>query len=64
MDQRREHRINLAGWWLFVVSALFFIAASLRAGDLLGVLGSLFFLVACFVFLLPYALRARAEKSD
>ncbi len=64
MDQRREHRINLAGWWLFVVSPLFFISASLRAGDALGLLGSLFFLIACVVFLLPYALRARAEKSD
>ncbi len=64
MDQHKEHRINLAGWWLFVVSALFFIAASLRAGDMLGLLGALFFLVACFVFLLPYALRARAEKRD
>ncbi len=64
MDQRKEQRINLAGWWLFVVSALFFIAASLRAGDTLGLLGSLFFLVACFVFLLPYALRARAAKRD
>ena len=64
MDQRKEHRINLAGWWLFVVSALFFIAASLRAGDMLGLLGALFFLVACFVFLLPYALRARAARRD
>ncbi len=64
MDQHKEHRINLAGWVLFVVSALFFIAASVRAGDTLGILGSLFFLVACFVFLLPYALRARAAKSD
>ncbi len=64
MDQHKEHRINLAGWWLFVVSALFFIATSLRAGDMLSLLGSLFFLVACFVFLIPYALRARAEKRD
>ncbi len=64
MDQHKEHRINLAGWWLFVVSALFFIAACLRAGDMLGLLGALFFLVACFVFLLPYALRARAEKPE
>ena len=64
MDQRKERRINLAGWWLFVISALFFIAASLRAGDMLGLLGALFFLVACFVFLLPYALRTRAEKRD
>ncbi len=64
MDERKEHRINLAGWWLFVVSALFFIGASVRAGDMLGLAGALFFLIACFVFLLPYALRARAAKSD
>ena len=64
MDQRKEHRINLAGWLLFIVSALFFIGTSLRAGDTLGLLGALFFLVACFVFLIPYALRARAEKRD
>ncbi len=64
MDQRKEHRINLAGWVLFVVSALFFIATSLRAGDMLGLLGALFFLIACFVFLIPYALRARAAKQD
>ncbi len=63
MDQRKEHRINLAGWWLFVVSALFFIAASVRAGDMLGLAGALFLLIACFVFLLPYALRARAAKQ-
>ncbi len=64
MDPRKERRINLAGWWLFVISALFFIAASVRPGDMLGLTGALFFLVACFVFLLPYALSARAEKGD
>jgi hypothetical protein len=64
MDPRKEQRINLIGWWLFVISALFFIAASVRAGDMLGLLGSLFFLVACFIFLIPYALRARAAKRD
>ncbi len=64
MDPRKEHRINLAGWCLFVISALFFISASVRAGDMLGLAGALFFLVACFVFLLPYALRARAGKRD
>ena len=64
MDPRKEHRITLFGWVLFVISALFFIAASLRAGDMLGLAGALFFLVACFVFLLPYALRAHAAKRD
>ena len=46
-------RFQLTGWTLFIFSALFFIATSLRAGDMLGLLGGLLFLVACIVFLLP-----------
>ena len=52
-----EHRAALIGWVLFVVSALFFTAASARAGDGLALTGSLFFLVACIVFLLPLLRR-------
>lgn len=43
----------VAGWLLFVVSALFFIAAAWRTGDLLALAGGIFFLVACFSFLVP-----------
>ena len=56
MSERRAH---LLGWSLFVVSALLFIASSLRSGDLLGLGGGVFFLVACFAFLLPL-LRGRS----
>jgi hypothetical protein len=52
-----ERAAALLGWSLFVVSALFFTAASLRAGDGLALSGSLFFLVACFVFLFPLTRR-------
>ena len=45
-------RIQLTGWILFVLSAGFFIAASIRAGDLIGLIGGILFLVSCFVFLL------------
>jgi hypothetical protein len=45
----------IAGWLLFIVSALFFTAAAWRAGDMLALVGSLFFLVACFSFLVPIA---------
>ncbi len=51
------HRAALLGWAMFVVSALFFIAASLRSGDGLALTGSVFFLLACFVFLAPLARR-------
>ena len=49
----RQQRWILAGWLLFIVSALFFIAASWRAGDMLALLGGVFFLLACIVFLVP-----------
>ncbi|HVZ02303.1 MAG TPA: hypothetical protein VHA35_22545 [Dongiaceae bacterium] len=51
-------RLQILGWILFIVSALAFIASSLRNGDLLGLIGGAFFLLACFVFLVPYALPA------
>jgi hypothetical protein len=43
----------MAGWALFVVSALAFLASSIRSGDGLAVVGSFFFLVACIAFLVP-----------
>ncbi|HVW57801.1 MAG TPA: cytochrome oxidase subunit III [Rhizobiaceae bacterium] len=43
----------VAGWLLFIVSALFFIAAAWRAGDMLALSGGVFFLIACFSFLVP-----------
>lgn len=51
---RFDRRCHLWGWSLFIFSALFFIVASVRAGDIVSLLASLLFLVACFVFLLPY----------
>jgi hypothetical protein len=53
MDERKAHKFNLWGWILFVVSALFFIWASLRSGDVVSLVGGVFFLIACFVFLIP-----------
>lgn len=52
---KRETGYELWGWLLFVVSALFFIAASIRSGDVVGLLGGVFFLIACLFFLASYA---------
>ncbi len=51
-------RFQILGWILFIVSALGFIGSSIRNGDTFGLIGGAFFLVACFVFLIPYALPA------
>jgi hypothetical protein len=47
-------RFEIWGWILFTISALFFIASSLRNGDIVGLLGGAFFLLACAAFLASY----------
>ncbi len=65
MSQQKQNRMQLIGWVLFVFSALFFIASSLRAGDLVSLAGGLLFLVACFAFLLPLlSSRTAADASN
>lgn len=56
-ENRLERTCQLWGWGLFIVSALFYGWAGIRSGDPLGFLGSLFFLVACLVFLVPFFIR-------
>ena len=51
---RKGKRYELWGWILFTISALFFIVSSLRNGDIVGLLGGLFFLLACAAFLASY----------
>ena len=38
-------------WWLFLASAVVFVLASIRAGDLLFSVGSVVFLAACVGYL-------------
>ena len=64
MSQPLHHRFQLWGWILFVFSALFFIASSLRAGDLLSLLGGLLFLIACIVFLIPLVIEIRNWRDS
>lgn len=63
----KEKNINqtcqLWGWALFIISALFYGWASFRSGDILGFLGSLFFLVACLIFLIPFFVKPGNGKD-
>jgi hypothetical protein len=47
-----NHQINFLGWILFVVSAIGFCIASI--GSFWGMFGSVFFLIACLVFMIPF----------
>ena len=44
---------------MFVASAIFYTWAGLRAGDVISTLGSVLFLLACFLFLAPMMTRKR-----
>ncbi|MGY9025582.1 MAG: cytochrome oxidase subunit III [Candidatus Pelagibacterales bacterium] len=48
---KNEH-VNFLGWILFIVSAIGFGIASI--GNFWSMFGSIFFLIACFVFLIPF----------
>jgi hypothetical protein len=65
MSQATQHRYQLWGWILFIVSAIFFMAASINAGDPISLVGGAFFLIACFVFLAPLlAQLLQASEND
>ena len=57
--QKLELKLQLWGWVLFIFSAVFFTVASIRAGDILSILGSLLFLFACFLFLIPLVFKLK-----
>jgi hypothetical protein len=48
---QNKERLQLIGWCLFILSAIFYIASSIKAKDILSLIGGLFFLFACLVFL-------------
>ena len=50
-------RFQLWGWGLFILCALLYIVASIESGSITSLIGSLVFLVACFVFLIPLLRR-------
>ena len=50
---KRKDRYALAGWLLFVLCAVFYLASSLKNHDPLAIIGSVLFLGACLVFMVP-----------
>jgi len=64
MSQHAQHRYQLWGWILFIGSAIFFIASSIRADDPVSLMGGTLFLVACFVFLVPLLAELKASASN
>ena len=60
-DQRK---FQLAGWLLFIICALFYLASSWQNQDALAITGSIVFLLACIVFLLPLMASRKTAARD
>ena len=56
----KNKTINLIGWILFVISAVGFIISSVES--FWAMFGSLFFLIACIVFLIPFFKKEENEQ--
>ena len=56
-NSKQEKKFHLWGWILFLVCAGFFIASSIKGGDVLGLTGGIVFLAGCVVFLIPFLLK-------
>jgi hypothetical protein len=50
---QQDLKFQLFGWILFIICALLFLASSIRNQDVIAIIASLVFLVACFVFMYP-----------
>lgn len=66
METPNAFSFQLLGWILFIICALFYIAANIRSGDWLCLTGSILFLMACVVFVTPMVLKPakRSEKKN
>lgn len=54
----------LIGWWLFVVSAVFFLVSAWRADDMVSFAGATAFLVADISFLIPFYRASSHEDHE
>ena len=57
-----DHQINFIGWILFLISAVGFCIASI--GSFWAMFGSIFFLAACVVFMVPYFRKSNLDPKQ
>ncbi len=60
-NRNREVKFHLWGWILFLVCAGFFIASSIESNNILSLVGSIIFLIACLVFIVPLLIRKKVR---
>jgi hypothetical protein len=54
-------KYQILGWILFLLCAVFYFASSLRSEDILSLIGSVIFLFACVVFIVPLTVKRKRK---
>jgi predicted membrane channel-forming protein YqfA (hemolysin III family) len=49
----KERTYHLVGWMLFLASSVLYTVSAWRSGDPAGLIGSVLFLLACLLFVIP-----------
>jgi uncharacterized membrane protein YhaH (DUF805 family) len=62
-DTGKELRQQFWGWILFVLCGVFFMASSIRSRDMLTLAGTVVFLIACVVFMVPLVRAMLANRT-
>ncbi|MBI9084909.1 MAG: hypothetical protein JEZ11_15050 [Desulfobacterales bacterium] len=52
-EPTRDRPYHITGWILFISCAVCYIVANIRSGDWLSLTGSVIFLLACVMFVIP-----------
>ncbi|MEA3442160.1 MAG: cytochrome oxidase subunit III [Chloroflexota bacterium] len=63
-NKNREKKFQLWGWILFLVCAVFFIASSIEDNNILSLVGSIIFFIACVVFLIPLVVKGSRDEDN
>ncbi len=60
----REMKFQPWGWILFIVCAGFFITSAIKADDILGLAGSIIFLIGCVLFIIPLVINGKQDEGS
>ena len=61
--KKRNLKFEFWGWILFVICAGFFIASSIKNRDPFSLIGSIIFLIACLLFIIPSVTKSDKKKK-
>jgi hypothetical protein len=64
MNKFSDRTFVLTGWWLFVVSAGFFMVSAWKAGDMISFIGAAAFMSANISFLIPFYRRSSHDDHE